>query len=241
MAYCPRCGTENDPSATHCPLCATRLPRFEDEGPGQPAWPAPEDSLSRVFATPGQRRRRAFTWLSVALLFPAVLVTGVDLLVNGSVTWSWIPDLALVGLFAVMTAGFLLFRRLGLLLAAWTVIAAVLLIVTDALSSASAGGLAWSLRLGLPAVALAAVLIAAVGSWVRRHPAPGWNLLGHLCLGAAFYCASLEALIRASLAATGGLWWSGIVALVLVPFGVLFQGLQRFSSRPLNLRQTFHL
>jgi hypothetical protein len=242
MAYCPRCGTENDPSAEACPLCATTLPRFDDHGPGHPAWPAPEDSLSRVFATPGQRRRRAFTWLTVALLFPAILVTGVDVLVNGRLTWSWIPDLALVGVFAYLAAGFLAFRRVGSLLTAWGVVTALILVAADALSAGPlAGGLSWSLSLGLPATALGFALVALLVVWLHRHPAPSWNLMGHLALGGVLFCVLLEALIRASIAAVGGLWWSGIVALVLLPFGLLFHGLQRFSSRPVNLRQTFHL
>ena len=235
MAYCPRCGTENDPSVTRCPLCATPLPKLDLDG--EPAWPRPDaNDLARVWATGRQRRRGTLAALAAALVFPVVLLTGIDALVSGRVTWSWIPDLALLGVLALVVCGFTWFRRPVTLLTSWAVVTTAVLGVADALD----GLPGWALPLGIPTAWWCFAVVAAVTVWIRKAKVQGWNLFGNLSLATALLCAGLEVFVRQFLAQPGGVWWSGIVGLVLVPIGLLLHVLQRFA-RPLNLRQSFHL
>jgi len=239
MPYCPRCGTENDPSAEVCPLCDTRLPRFDDQGPGTPAYPpVTADDPARVWLTPRQRRHRVFAVVGFLLLFPVIVVTGVDLLINGVVTWSWIPDVALVGLFAVVAQGYLLRPWPFAVLAGWAMTSAGLVMAIDALESP---GLGWFWSLGLPLAVWVFGLLAAGEAWLRTAQKPGWNLFGYLALGLALGCAGIEFVVRWHLVLPGGFWWSSVTALALVPLGLLFLVVDRLPGRRLNLRQTFHL
>jgi len=242
VPYCPRCGVEADPSVRECPLCSTVLPRFDDLGPGAPAWPSsadldPASDPSQTYATVSELRGRAFLTLAGVLGVAAVAVVATDLFVHQAVTWSRYPLAALAAVFLLLAAAFAWHRRPVAWGTAWT---ATVIGFLGALDGFDDGKWGWFPTLGLPVtlVSVAWIVVGAVALGRARHR--GYNLFGLVPALVAGELVAIDGLV--TLWATGrlGFGWSLVASLALIPLALLFFVLHYGFRRRPDLGRTFH-
>lgn len=208
MPYCPRCGVEVDPSVAQCPLCSTRVPRFDDLGPGTPSWPVPWHTDPNQTYGASQTRRRVGGIVGAMGFTAAVVVTVVDVAVSGRLSWSLWPLASLTCLEAVVAVA-LVFRSRVAVALGWFASVALLLAAFDLIGTAR-----WFWSLGLPIEALALGLVGLGALGARRLRGAAMLSFAALLVGAGLLV--LDGIIAG--AGSGGLSWSLVTAVV---FGAL--------------------
>lgn len=242
MAYCPRCGTQQDPGVGQCPLCHTAVPVYSDEGPQERLWPGqlpfgPEDP-SQVYATPGQLRTRVFGAVTAVFATAAATVAAVDLSLNQGFTWSPWPLAALAAVY-LMTASVFAWRhqsrRWGSL---WAVSVAGMLVAMDGIVASDRP---WALSLGVPLVLWTSLLLAGTIASLRRAKRRGYNLFAWSFVSLGLLLNGIDFLVTWWWRGAPGLVWSGVTDLVFGPLALLFAGLHRSLRKDPDFHRIFHI
>lgn len=241
MPYCPRCGVETDPSVRDCPLCSTPLPRFEDLGPGRPAWPSPgfthPADPSKTWPSSQALRSRIFVVLATVIGVAGLTVTLIDLLIVGRLSWSLWP-LASLAEVLVLVASVLTWPRRGLRWGlAWMVTTTAYLAVLDLIPD---GRLGWAPSLGVPLVVLWFLLIVVGVVSVRRARRLGYNLFALVPALVGVGLVAVDALVSIWNTGTPAMGWSWVTSLVLGPIALLFVLLHYAFRRTPDLDRIFH-
>lgn len=237
MPYCSRCGVEVEEGTERCPLCSTPIQRLEEAAPPTP-YPQhiidPEDAYRLSKA---ERRRIGLELLSLAAALASAALLAVDLLPDGRLGWSAYAVASVVFAWYTASAPLAFYGRAKAMLGALSAGTATFLVVLDGL----AGGLSWSLRLGLPILGATVVTAAACAAVMASRTRKGLNMIGIAALGVAAYLIELEAILRLGLGIAFRPYWSIVTALALVPVAVLLFFLHGRVMRGANLRKIFRL
>ena len=110
MPYCSQCGVEIDKHIKKCPLCSTPIQQLSGEPEITKMYPENAAPASRPPVSLKQPLSSKLLFVSFLFLLPLVLITTVDLLLSGTISWSFYPVSAL-GEIWIISFFILLFRK----------------------------------------------------------------------------------------------------------------------------------
>ena len=235
MPYCPRCGVELDPSVRACPLCSTSIPRFDDLGAGDPAWPEPglAGDPAKRYVGAAQIQRRVFGILSAVFAAATAAVAAANLFISGKLTWSLYAVAALCGAWGITAALFAWYRNPLVVVPVCFGVVAAELAALDAV-----GWQRWFVFLGLPLIVLVSAVLT--GGWLLLRRGRGYFLLGVVSGLLAVLLFGVDVVVQTWMG-TPGLGWSLITGVVLVPLSSVFFFLHFGLKLSIDLRRTFHV
>lgn len=164
MTYCSRCGVEVGERVERCPLCEAPIQRLD-------AHEAPPARYPEVPPSPNRPLRYAVWVLATAILLSVALSSvTLDVLLNGSITWSGYPLTGAGVVWVLITLIVTLARRPVFVIVGQAAATAGFLFFTDAFD----GSIDWFAPLALPIVAVvtgATLLVWLVARRSRGRPA----------------------------------------------------------------------
>ena len=243
MTYCPDCGVEIG-NAAKCPLCGARNPRLDQpseqecvdaQGAQRPGFFG--DAGGTEALTPQEGRKVAWEVVSVAFFIAVIVLSLINLLIAGRLSWSLYPVSAFVSLWIFLTA-ILVMRRDSVLRYALAAVDPPLFLLALGVFT---GGLSWALRLAIPIAVFAELVAAGVGLSVRNAKRKGLNIFAYILVGIAIICIGVEIFIGLFVAGEIRLGWSAITAIALVPIAAFLIYLHYRVAKTTNLHRLFKL
>ena len=205
MSYCVHCGVKLGDSEKRCPLCMT--PVFDPAEPRDPHAPRPYP-----VRTPEQEFKKnkhyLLTIAAVLLAVPALLCLVLDLMLNGTITWSGYASGALIMLFLTASVPLLAQKHQALcaVVTAFVSLNGYLFLVE---TMSRSGG--WFFPIALPALALGTALALLLLWLFRKDYLNVLTLIASCFIAAAVECVAIEWLCSAAGSQADGLIWSPFV------------------------------
>lgn len=235
--YCQNCGVELEYNMAICPLCGRPAGDNKYPGEGQEInIPANPSNFGKKTMTGPQKK---FTWeiVSIILLSGAIASFIVDFIISNHLTWSeytvaiGLTIFSYVSLFAFSNQP-TINKVMGGFFSS-----SLFLLLLDALT----GGINWSLRLAIPLLFGANLIVVLFLIIIQRSRFKGINLISYAFIAAALLCLFTEATLRFFENKSIHLRWSIIVLACVTPIAmVLFFVHVRFKKGR-NLKKTFHI
>lgn len=247
MSYCPDCGVEIG-NAPICPLCGARNPRSSaaaepncaDVNEGEPS------SLQRGFfgvvgeaetLTASDKRKIAWEVLSVASAIAIIVLSLINVLVAGKLSWSLFPVSAFLFIWILATALLVMGESSPLRY----ILAALDLPIFLLALGLFTGDLSWAWRLAVPIALFTEIVIAGVALSVKSVKRQGLNILAFILVGAALVCLGVEIFIDLFAYGKISLGWSAITAIALIPIAAFLIYLHYRVAKSTNLHRLFKL
>lgn len=190
MAYCVKCGVELAPSEKVCPLCNTEVV-VPGEAAAEPKHlPYPK----RVEMIMTRVDRRYGVWLaSMLLMIPiGVCVIG-NLLISGTMSWSWYVVGGIFVVFVTCLWPFLASRWNSIRFAAVDTGAVILYL---ALIDMATSGRNWFLPLALPLALAGGGVVVLLMYLMKKEKLNKLTLVGAILISTGLYTVLIQLLIR---------------------------------------------
>ena len=231
MPYCPQCGVEMSPETDSCPLCSFDMASLRTPAAGTPA----EAGRPGITEALGTRASPLVIWeiFSVAAIIAATVVSGINLLDSGDLSWSLYPLASLCFLWILATAGLFAGRHMPAALALGALALPVFLVSLDGIEH----GLTWAFQVAVPIALVAELAITGAIVSSLRSRRQGMNVIGYILLAVSAICLGIE--ITLDLAARGfvKLYWSAVTAFTMVPMAAFLIYLHHRVVKKANLRK----
>ena len=236
MAHCPSCDVEYDDEALACPLCgAANETSSQDPDRGGVILSDLRNELRPL--TAAQRKRFSWELVSILFLSSIIVVFVVDLVLEGSITWSRYPVSIFAGIWGFFTIATFLGKKPIPLIAGLSVDILILLFLIDVADL----HIQWFHILGAPITLW--IMLCALAALFLWHLAKrrGMNILAILFLILGVICLGVDAFT--SLATTGRIafGWSLIVMISTVPIFLILVFIHYRLKRHVDLERFFHL
>lgn len=242
MKTCNYCGVELDVDMNYCPLCGhksnapvvlnekERIPRKVQVDVAGDAYDF--DELTRP-----QKLKLVWEITTIVLLSGMVVTTVIDVLFQGSITWSRYT----------MAAGLFLFAGVSLLVFAskkpfWMAVGffvstSLLLFLIDVFNHK----FTWGLRLGIPLslfVSLVGYLLIVV---IAKSKQKGINIIAYSLVAAGIMCLFIEGVVSWYITHGLVLRWSLIVLICVIPVSGILAYIHFRLKRVTNLKRFFNI
>lgn len=235
MAYCKVCGVELESDMQACPLCGQPV----SSGPGDDK-PVPE----RVEQPPisirkMDRPQKKLVWEIISIILVSSIAVSLltDFIITGRITWSQYPVAVCLTAFTYVSLFALWNQRFIVELACACVASSLFLLALDALT----GGLGWLAKLGIPALVLGNVLVAALVWVIRLSKHKGINLIAYGFLAAGLFCLGIDGILSYFKTESLHLWWSLIVGTCVLPVALVLFFVHYRLKKGQSLERTFHV
>lgn len=241
MKTCANCGVALEDNMNFCPLCGA--PVMEDHTEGDEyirlrkqmqdeKQPSAFDKLS------GLQKRKLFWEISGIILVSGILVTLIIDLVDGNgLLWSKYPVTACVVLFINITLLSFMINQTLLVLLGSFVSTSALLILFDLFE----GNFGWGIKLGIPILFVAYLIIYGLISLIRKSREKEINLITYSLIASGLMCICIEGMISIYNENILKLHWSLIVIICVLPVAAILLYLQYRLKRGMDLKRFFHI
>jgi len=234
MNICSNCGVELEDDMPYCPLCGEPV-----AGVGKEEAPAPSGQEIFDYSRKMTLPQKKFTWeiISIILLSGTIATAVIDFIITRGISWSEYPVAISVTIFFYISLFAFWQQRTVTQMAGSFILSACFLAGIDAFT----GGIGWSVKLGIPLLLAANIVVAGLLAIFRLSKHKGINLIAWAFLAVAVLCISIEGML--SFAKTGAFrfGWSIIVAGCMIPvvLALLFAHFRLRKGR--SLQKTFHI
>jgi hypothetical protein len=237
--FCPDCGVELEADMEYCPLCGRAV--NSPVVPGEELQKKMPAAHASFYAPTGRMSppQKKVTWEVVTIiLLSLIIATGIiDVSINRQITWSEYPIAICLVIFAYISFFAFWAQTTLVQLGAGCLMAALLLFALDTFLS----GTAWVLKLGIPILFLANIILGLFLVIIRRTRQKGLNLIAYAFVLTAMLCVGIEAILRVYLQHAFRLQWSIIVVACVLPVCVVLLFMHFRYKKGRDLKKTFHI
>ena len=236
--YCSNCGVELEASMASCPLCGQ--PVNDNNKSANVAIPSsggkPPFSFGQEKMSKPQKK---FTWqiISIILLSGSVASFAVDFIINHDITWSEYTMAIGLAIFSYVSLFAFWEQRTIVEIIGGFIVSSFFLLLLDALTS----GIDWSIRLAIPLLLAANLVVILLIIVIRRSKIKGINLLAYAFMAAALLCVFIEGILNYFETGAIDLRWSVIVAACVIPVVVVLFFVYYRLKKGRSLQKTFHV
>lgn len=243
MPYCPDCGVEIG-NAALCPLCGARNPKVEARP--EPACGDKTDARRSDFfgeagvaeaLTPKEKRKISWEVVTVAFVIASLVITAINILVVGRLSWSLYPVSSFLFIWTMATAFLVLDGRPRLRYTLAALDAPLFLLALGLFTS----DLSWAWKLAVPIALFTELVTFSVVLQIRNAKRKGLNVFAFLLIGAAIGCVGIEIFVDLFVLGKIRMGWSAITAIALIPIAVFFLYLHYRVAKTTNLHRLFKL
>jgi hypothetical protein len=231
MIICQNCGVELEQDMQHCPLCGMAVDGSSAR--------LPTEELAYPYIRKMTQPQRKFTWdiISLVLLSALAATLIINFILDRKITWAEYPAVVSLTIFTYVSLFAFWKRRAIVQIVVGFVISAGWIILIDALT----GSIDWALRLGIPMLFAANLVIVGLLAiiWMSRNK--GLNLLAWGFLGAAILCICIEGVLRYYQSENIKFTWSVIVVGCALPVMLVLLFVHIRLKKGRSLKKTFHI
>jgi hypothetical protein len=232
MSICKNCGVELDDDMQYCPLCGVGVSGMEKDITTDTKGLA---AFNRAMSQP----QKKFTWeiICIILLPGAATTFIIDVIINERMTWSEYPVAICLVIFSYVSLFAFWHQKTIIQMACSFMLSSFFLFILDVLRN----GIAWPVKLGVPLLFAANLVIAILIIFVRLSKFKGINLIAYAFLGASLLCFCIEGIL--SMFEIGAIYfkWSIIVAACNVPVILILLFVHLRLKKGRSLQKTFHI
>lgn len=235
--YCHNCGVELEENIPNCPLCGEPV----SSNPSASNLPNTNfiSQQSSFVQKKMSKPQKKFTWeiVSIILLSGTIASFIVDFFINHGITWSEYTVAIGLTIFSYFSLFAFWEQRTIIELIGGFVASSFFLVLLDALTR----GINWSVRLALPLLFAANLIVIILIAIIRRSKTKGINLIAYTFIAASLLCLSIDAVLSYFQTHSVKLQWSIIVSACLIPVVVVLFFVQYRLKRGHSLKRTFHI
>lgn len=234
--YCQNCGVELEDDILICPLCGepvsgNQFAKIQNAGSASMHVPFQQAKLSNP--------QKKFTWeiVSIILLSGTVASFIVDFFINHGITWSEYTVAIGLTIFSYVSLFAFWEQPTIVELIGGFAVSSFFLILLDALTS----GIDWSIRLGIPLLFAANLIVIILIAVIRRSKVKGINLIAYVFIAASLLCICIDAVLAFFESQSVKLRWSIIVSACMLPVVVVLFFVHYRLKKGRSLKKTFHI
>lgn len=235
MSYCVHCGVSLEPSERVCPLCGTEVlnPRQPFDAQARRPYPAQLDPI-----TARVNKQFIAAIISIALLFPSILMVVIDLTYSSRADWSLVAAGALLMVWVWVCPYFLL-KKPSFLKIALPVILSILafLLLIERLYMTSS----WFLQLALPLVLLLGLIVLLVGQLIVKRVLRGFTVPAVILAAVGLLVLGIEIITGYYAFKSIRIEWSLFVLLPCLALAGVALSIARRQSIHEEIRKRLHL
>ncbi len=241
MIKCPYCGVELEENANFCSLC------------GEPLVEINKDNLAFISSRTTQRRekimtdyqkltgaqkRKIFWKISAMILLSAAIITLIiDLTANQSITWSKYPvTVSLVLLLNIITATFW-YKRTILWFSFSFLSTSAMLILLDIYAE----GTGWGMKLGIPLLLAAYVIVFMLINRIKAAREKGLNIIAYSLTASGLLSLCIDGIISLYARDSLSFGWGLIVLVSAITISFLLLYIHYRLKKVTDLKRFFHL
>ena len=234
--YCQNCGVELEDEMLICPLCGEQV----DGNQSAKIQNAVPVSLQLPFEqTKMSKPQKKFTWeiVSIILLSGTIASFIVDFFINHGITWSEYTVAIGLTIFSYVSLFAFWDQRTIIKIIGGFIVSSVFLVFLDALTN----GINWSIRLAIPLLLAANLIVIILISVIQRSKFKGINLIAYAFIAAALLCLSIDTILSFFETRLVKLRWSIIVSACVIPVVMVLFFLHYRFKKGRSLKKTFHI
>jgi len=238
---CKNCAVELEKNMNFCPLCgepviSSYLGNNEYITIRKQAC---EEKQFTDFQKLTPREKRKFFWEISGIIFLSgiVITLIIDLIANSRISWSRYPITICAVLFINVTLIFFLYHKYVLLLLGSFVSTSSLLILYDMFNN----NLDWGIKLGIPLLLAAYLIIFFFIIVTRQVKKPGLNIVAYSLIASGLLAICTEGIILLHTINRLRFEWSIIVMASVLPVSVLLLFFHHRVIKGVNLKRFFHI
>lgn len=234
--YCQNCGVELEDDILICPLCG------EPVNGDHAAKIQNADYISRQVPfeqTKMSKPQKKFTWeiVSIILLSGTVANFIVDFFINHGITWSEYTVAIGLTIFSYVSLFAFWDQPTIVEIIGGFAVSSFFLVLLDAFTS----GIDWSIRLAIPLLFAANLILIILIMVIRHSKFKGVNLIAFSFIAATFLCICTDAVLSYFKNHSLQLRWSIIVSACVLPVVVVLFFVHYRMKKGRNLKRTFHI
>lgn len=245
MTICSNCRVELEEDMLNCPLCGEAVKANEavsgskKQVSSPDGLPAPGRKPAFQQRTEMSRPQKKLTWeiISIILLSGIIATFIIDFILNKGITWSEFPIAISLTIFAYISLFAFGQQSVLLQIGGGFALSLFFLFTLDLLT----GGISWSVRLGIPLLLAANLIVTALIVIIRSSKYKGINLIAWAFLAAALLCLCIEGILAFFSTGTLHLEWSVIVTGSVLPVVLVLFFVHLRLKKGRSLEKTFHI
>lgn len=240
MINCRNCGVALEQNMNFCPLCGYAVikePHTKDTVRFQKK--LENQSLSTEINKLDNIQRRKLIWEVFSIILGSGLLSTVilNIIINGTLTWSWYVVTGAVTVFIYFSIFSFLQNRLFIKIVSLCLTSAACMLVLDVLDHR----LSWAVYLGLPLLAAVLVVLLAFIITLRQTREKGFNIVAYVFLAAGTLAIAIENIISLYLTNNFRFSWSAIVFFSVLPVAAILLYIHFRLLKGTNLKKIFHI
>lgn len=241
MIQCPNCGVELGENANFCSLCGEPLPDRITDNPAfikSGKLRKEEKLLTEYQKLTGIQKRKIFWTISGIILISGIVITVlIDFVKNQEIGWSKYPATVSFILYVNITLNTFLQKKIIPMLSVSFLSVLVLFILLDFY----AGETGWEIRLGVPVLLAAYVIIFAFILIVRNSRQKGLNVIAYSLIAAGVICGCIDMTVTLFSRNLLRMGWSLIVMVAVLFISMLLLYIHYRLKKVTDLQRFFHL
>lgn len=241
MIQCPYCGVELEENANFCSLCGEPLLDKTTENLTfikSRKIHQEEKLLTDYQKLTGFQKRKIFWKISGLILISGMIITLlIDFIGNQTITWSKYPATVSLVLFINFTLSTFLHKKIILMSGLSFLSASVLLILFDFY----AGETGWDIKLGIPMLLAAYIIVFVLIFMLRNSKQKGLNIIAYSLIAVGLLCVCTEGMISLYYRNSINLVWSLIVMVSVVFISMLLLYIHYRLKKVTDMQRFFHV
>lgn len=241
MRTCINCGVQLEANMNFCPLCGEPV---IDENTDNVEYielrkkKQDQKRLTSYQKLSGSQKKKLFWEISGIILISGILVTLIIDLVDGnSISWSKYSMTACALLFVNITMFCFWSKKIVLSILGSFITTSVFLILVNIFS----GGINWGVKLGIPLLFIAYLIISGLIFMLRKTREKELNLITYSLIAAGLLCICVEGMISLYTVKMLKLHWSLIVIICVLPVSSVLFYIQYRLKKGTDLKRFFHI
>ncbi len=240
METCKNCGVELEKNMNFCPLCGEpvieegkdteyiRIRKREQEN----------KMLMDYQKLNAEEKRTLFRTISAIILLSGIIVTLIiDYLGNNDITWSKYPVVVCAVILANISLITFWHHRIILMLTGSFIATSALLVLLDMFND----NLGWGMKLGIPLLLAAYVIVFILIYLIRKAKHHGLNIIALSLIASGLLSLCTEGIISLYVQNRFHLEWSLIVMASVFMIAVLLLYIHYRLKKGTNLKRFFHI
>jgi hypothetical protein len=234
--YCQNCGVELEDNMTICPLCEEPVTNNHSGEAPNKKFISQKDYFSQAKMSLPQKK---ITWeiVSIVLLSGTIASFIVDFFINHNMSWSEYTVAIGLTIFSYVSLFAFWDQRTIIKIIGGFIVSSVFLVFLDALTN----GINWSIRLAIPLLLAANLIVIILISVIQRSKFKGINLIAYAFIAAALLCLSIDTILSFFETRLVKLRWSIIVSACVIPVVMVLFFLHYRFKKGRSLKKTFHI
>ncbi len=241
MIHCLNCGVELEENANFCSLCGEPLPDRITDNPAvikSQRVRKEERLLTDYQKLSGVQKRKIFWTISGIILISGIVITVlIDFIKNQDISWSKYPATVSLILYVNITLNTFLQKKIIPMLSISFLSVLALFILLDFY----VGDTGWEIKLGVPVLMAAYVIIFVFIQAIRNSRQKGLNIIAYSLIAAGLICGCIDMIISIFARNSLSLGWSLIVMVSVLFISMLLLYIHYRLKKVTDLQRFFHL